>query len=77
MEVKFAQVAQALACDAKRSVTLIRIDLPKVYQNLRIAALTRLRAKPSAGQICLIFQVLTNPQLDYRGKAWALLETFP
>jgi hypothetical protein len=48
MEVKFAQVAQALACNAKQSVTLIRIDLPKVYQNLRIAALIRLRGQTTS-----------------------------
>ncbi len=59
IEVKFAQVAQALACDAKQSVTLIRMDLPKIQPNLGIAALIRLTGgEPPEGRFTLYFKYL-------------------
>jgi hypothetical protein len=70
IEVKFAQVAQALACDAasisRKFTQICGRDTYPIYGT-----------KPPERRFYLIFQVLTSPQLDYRGKAWALLETFP
>jgi len=57
--------------------TALLRNFAKVYQICGRDTYPIYGTKPPERRFYLIFQVLTSPQLDYRGKAWALLETFP